>query len=235
MLLMNTKHVFKCIGLVSQMRALSTAAYTHINVGVKGQKNNIGFIQLNRPKALNALCDGLMHEVANALDQFESDKTISAIVLTGSDKAFAAGADIKEMVDNTFAQCFNGNFLSHWDRVARSVKPVIAAVNGYALGGGCELALMCDIVYAGENAKFGQPEILIGAIPGAGGTQRLTRVIGKSRTMEMCLTGIPISAKEAESWAYETTLAQGLKAEKRYFHSTFATGSLTKVPVKVQG
>ncbi|CAG2169913.1 unnamed protein product [Oppiella nova] len=242
---------------------MSVKAYTHINVGVKGQKNNIGFIQLNRPKALNALCDGLMSEVSKAIDEFEADKDIAAIVLTGNEKAFAAGADIKEMVDNTFAQCFAGNFLSHWDRVARSVKPTIAAVNGYALGGGCELALMCDIVYAGDNAKFGQPEILIGAIPGAGGTQRLTRVIGKSRTMEMVLTGNQITAKEAESWgmvskvfpadkvvdeaiklgekiannsklivaickesvntAYETTLSQGLKSEKRYFHATFAT------------
>lgn len=257
-----TRHLFKIISNIPQLRCLSTG-YSYINVELRGEQKNVGLITLNRPKALNALCDGLMSEVSKAIDEFESDKNIAAIVVTGSQKAFAAGADIKEMVDNTFAQCFSGNFLSHWDRISRSVKPIIAAVNGYALGGGCELALMCDIVYAGENAKFGQPEILIGTIPGAGGTQRLTKVIGKSRTMEMVLTGKQIGAKDAENWgivskvfpseqvldeaiklgekiginsklitaickesvnnAYETTLQQGLKSEKRLFHSTFAT------------
>ncbi|XP_054155354.1 enoyl-CoA hydratase, mitochondrial-like [Oppia nitens] len=198
--MITTRHL-KCLYIVSkQMRLLSTTAYTHINVGVKGEKQNIGYIQLNRPKALNALCDGLMHEVSKAMDEFEADSQIGAIVLTGSEKAFAAGADIKEMVDKSFKDCFTTNFLSHWDRVSRSLKPVIAAVNGYALGGGCELALMCDIVYAGDNAKFGQPEILIGTIPGAGGTQRLAKVIGKSRTMEMVLTGQQITAQDAANW-----------------------------------
>lgn len=122
-----------------------------------------------------------MTEVSKALDAFETDRSINAIVITGSEKAFAAGADIKEMQNNTYAQCILGNFLSDWTRVARTQKPTIAAVNGYALGGGCELAMMCDIIYAGNKAKFGQPEIAIGTIPGAGGSQRLTRVVGKSK------------------------------------------------------
>ncbi|XP_971757.2 enoyl-CoA hydratase, mitochondrial [Tribolium castaneum] len=163
-----------------------------------GARNNVGVITLNRPKALNALCNGLMQEVADALDVFEKDNDVGAIIITGSEKAFAAGADIKEMQNNTYSQCVRGNFLAHWNRVSESVKPVIAAVNGYALGGGCELAMMCDIIYAGENAKFGQPEILIGTIPGAGGTQRLTRVVGKSKAMEMVLTGDQVPAHEAE-------------------------------------
>lgn len=164
----------------------------------KGEKGGVGVIQLNRPKALNALCDVLMKEVSNALDDFEKDSTVGAIVITGNNKAFAAGADIKEMQDKTFQDCFAGNFLNHWTKVTETKKPVIAAVNGYALGGGCELAMMCDIIYAGEKAKFGQPEILLGTIPGAGGTQRLIRSIGKSKAMEMVLTGDPINAQEAE-------------------------------------
>ncbi|RZC27667.1 enoyl-CoA hydratase, mitochondrial, partial [Asbolus verrucosus] len=163
-----------------------------------GAKNNVGVVTFNRPKALNALSDGLVRELAQALDVFENDKQVGAIVITGSEKAFAAGADIKQMESQTYAQCVSGNFLSHWSRVSETAKPVIAAVNGYALGGGCEMAMMCDIVYAGENAKFGQPEILIGTIPGAGGTQRLTRVVGKSKAMEMVLTGDQVSAHEAE-------------------------------------
>jgi enoyl-CoA hydratase len=172
--------------------------FEYIKKHKAGAQNNVGVITLNRPKALNALCNGLMQEVADALDVFENDKDVGAIVITGSEKAFAAGADIKEMQNQTYAQCVSGNFLSHWNRVAESVKPVIAAVNGYALGGGCELAMMCDIIYAGETAKFGQPEILIGTIPGAGGTQRLPRMVGKSKAMEMVLTGSQVPAQEAE-------------------------------------
>ncbi|KAI4456550.1 enoyl-coa hydratase-related [Holotrichia oblita] len=172
--------------------------YEYIKVDKAGANQNVGLITLNRPKALNALCDGLMTEVARAIDTFETDKSVGAIVITGSEKAFAAGADIKEMQNNTYAQNLSGNFLSHWNRVAEATKPVIAAVNGYALGGGCELAMMCDIIYAGEKAKFGQPEILIGTIPGAGGTQRLPRYVGKSKAMEIALTGDQVTAQEAE-------------------------------------
>lgn len=204
-----------------------------------------------------------MNEVSQALDQFERDDTVGAIVITGSEKAFAAGADIKEMQGNTYAKCITGNFLSNWTRVAQNQKPVIAAVNGYALGGGCEFAMMCDIIYAGDKAKFGQPEIALGTIPGAGGTQRTTRAMGKSKAMEMCLTGNMINAEEAErsglvskvfpadkvvgeaiklgekissfsplivqlckeavNTAYESSLAEGLKFERRHFHATFST------------
>ncbi|XP_028982734.1 enoyl-CoA hydratase, mitochondrial [Betta splendens] len=176
----------------------SGAQYEYILVEKRGENKNVGFIQLNRPKALNALCDGLMKEVGTALDALEADGDVGAIVITGSDRAFAAGADIKEMQNRTFQECFGGNFLAHWDRVSRAKKPVIAAVNGFALGGGCELAMMCDIIYAGEKAQFGQPEILLGTIPGSGGTQRLTRAVGKSLAMEMVLTGDRISAQEAK-------------------------------------
>uniref|UniRef100_A0A8C5H5S4 Enoyl-CoA hydratase, mitochondrial n=1 Tax=Gouania willdenowi TaxID=441366 RepID=A0A8C5H5S4_GOUWI len=239
------------------------AQNNYIIVEKRGEKSDVGFIQLNRPKALNALCDGLMTEMGNALDAFEADKDIGAIVITGSDRAFAAGADIKEMQNRTFQECYSGNFLAHWNRVSTVRKPVIAAVNGFALGGGCELAMMCDIIYAGEKAQFGQPEILLGTIPGAGGTQRLTRAVSKSLAMEMVLTGDRISAQEAKqsglvskvypvdqlvseaircgekiaansklvaamakesvNAAYELTLAEGNRFEKRLFHATFAT------------
>lgn len=192
-LLCTSSSSFKSIRLIS-------TNFQHILCDKKGEKKNVGFIQLNRPKALNALCHGLMKELGQALHEFNNDKDIGAVVLTGSEKAFAAGADIKEMADKRFAECYNEHFLDDWDEVARFPKPIIAAVNGYALGGGCEVAMMCDIIYAGENAKFGQPEIAIGVIPGAGGTQRLTKLIGKSRAMEMVLTGSPINAKEAEHW-----------------------------------
>nr|CAD7423364.1 unnamed protein product [Timema monikensis] len=172
--------------------------YEYILSEKKGEKQNVGVITLNRPKALNALCNGLMTEVADALARFDDDASVGALVITGSEKAFAAGADIKEMIDNTYAKTAGGNFLGQWGKVSQCRKPVIAAVNGYALGGGCELAMMCDIIYAGDKARFGQPEIAIGTIPGAGGTQRLTRVVGKSKAMEMCLTGNMITAQEAE-------------------------------------
>ncbi|CAB4009247.1 enoyl- hydratase, mitochondrial [Paramuricea clavata] len=162
-----------------------------------GKKNNVALIYLNRPDALNALNNGIIGELTTALEDAQNDKDIGAIVITGSGRAFAAGADIKEMENKTFQDCVKSGFLGKWDSVARCTKPTIAAVNGFALGGGCELAMMCDIIYASEKAKFGQPEIKLGTIPGAGGTQRLTRVVGKSLAMEMVLTGDPISAKEA--------------------------------------
>jgi len=247
-------------------RNIATTApcsYEHILVEKRGETSSVGLVTLNRPKALNALFDPLMLELNAALKDFDDDKSVGAIVLTGSQKAFAAGADIKQMQNNEFAATFSDNFLEHWSAVTKLRKPIIAAVNGYALGGGCELACMCDIIYAGDKARFGQPEILIGTIPGAGGTQRLVRIIGKSKAMEMCLTGNQITAEEAEksglvariypaaelvdesikmaekiaansklitimckeavNSAYETTLQQGLKMEKRLFHATFAT------------
>ncbi len=223
----------------------------------------VGLITLNRPKALNALSDQLVTELGQAVDAFEADDAIGAIVLTGSEKAFAAGADIKEMSGFTYMDVYRKNFITaKWERVAHARKPVIAAVAGYALGGGCELAMMCDFIIAADNAKFGQPEITIGTIPGAGGTQRLTRFVGKSKAMEMVLTGrqmdaaeaersglvsrvVPLAdlvdeavkvaeriaklsqpivmmAKEAVNAAYETTLAEGIRLERRIFHSTFA-------------
>ncbi|KAI4489172.1 hypothetical protein M0804_004670 [Polistes exclamans] len=172
--------------------------YELIKVETTGEKNNVALITLNRPKALNALCNQLMTELNEAIGELDGNDNVGAIVITGSEKAFAAGADIKEMVNNTYSHSLKGNFLSFWNSVSKVVKPVIAAVNGYALGGGCELAMMCDIIYAGDKAKFGQPEIAIGTIPGAGGTQRLTRIVGKSKAMEIVLSGNPITAEEAE-------------------------------------
>ncbi|XP_064478861.1 enoyl-CoA hydratase, mitochondrial-like [Ornithodoros turicata] len=251
----------QCKNLEALKRTFATA-YQNIIIEKKGAQQNVALVTLNRPKALNALSGPLMNEVANAVDELNADKSVGAIVITGSEKAFAAGADIKEMQPKDFPSCFTESFLSNWEKVAQSTKPVIAAVNGYALGGGCELAMMCDIIYAGENAKFGQPEIALGTIPGAGGTQRLTKAIGKSRAMELVLTGNHITAAEADKYglvskvfpvdkvvdeavklaekiasfsqvsvaickesvnnAYETTLSQGLKVEKRLFHATFA-------------
>ena len=223
----------------------------------------VGLIKLNRPQALNALAAPLIEDLNAALEAFEGDPAIGAIVLTGSEKAFAAGADIKEMQDKTFADAFLGDFISRWERLAHARKPVVAAVAGFALGGGCEIAMMCDFILAADTAKFGQPEIKLGVIPGAGGTQRLTRAVGKSKAMEMILTGrmmdaaeaeraglvsrvVPATslieealkvaaaiagmsrpavyaAKEAVNRAQETTLAEGVKFERRIFHSLFAT------------
>ena len=170
-------------------------AYSNIIVETRGK---VGLITLNRPKALNALNEALIGELSQALDAFEADEQIGCIVLTGSDKAFAAGADIKEMQAKSFMDTFAGNFLDSWMRINTVRKPVIAAVAGYALGGGCEFAMMCDFILAAENAKFGQPEITIGTIPGAGGTQRLPRFVGKAKAMEMVLTGRMMDAHEAE-------------------------------------
>ena len=163
------------------------------------KRQAVGVITLNRPKALNALCQALFAELALAIDDFESDDEIGAIVLTGNDRAFAAGADISEMKDQTYQQMLSEDSIArNWDRIGACQKPVIAAVAGYALGGGCELAMMCDFIIAAENAVFGQPEVTIGTIPGIGGSQRLTRLVGKSKAMDMCLSGRTMEATEAE-------------------------------------
>jgi enoyl-CoA hydratase len=219
-------------------------------------------IKLNRPNALNALNGQLIAELTQALDAFEEDADIGCIVITGNDKAFAAGADIKEMQAKSYMQAYKEDFISKWDRVGRCRKPVVAAVAGFALGGGCELAMMCDIIIAADTAKFGQPEIKLGVMPGSGGTQRLIRQVGKSKAMEMCLTGRMMDAVEAEranlvsrvvpaaallsealktaqsiaamslpiammtkesiNRAYETPLGEGIRFERRVFHSQFA-------------
>ncbi|KAJ4346082.1 hypothetical protein N0V95_005698 [Ascochyta clinopodiicola] len=191
---------FKSTGLPRLARAYSTQkSYEHLLVSTP--KPGVGFVQLNRPKALNALCTPLILELNQALRDFQADKSIGAIVLTGSEKAFAAGADIKEMKDLTFSSAYGNDFIETWsDLVTFLKKPLITAINGYALGGGCELAMMGDILYAGPKAVFGQPEIKLGVIPGAGGSQRLTKAIGKSRAMETILTGDNISAKQAGEW-----------------------------------
>ena len=234
--------------------------YANIIVETHGR---VGLIRLNRPQALNALNTPLIDELNLALAAFETDAGIGAIVLTGSEKAFAAGADVKEMQAKTFIDAYLEDFIGAWDGVARARKPIIAAVAGFALGGGCELAMMCDFILAADTAKFGQPEIKLGVIPGAGGTQRLTRFVGKSKAMDMCLTGRMMDAAEAEraglvsrvipadklieealkaaaliasqsapsvlmakecvNRAYETTLAEGMRFERRMFHALFAT------------
>lgn len=171
-------------------------AYEHILVETRGA---VGLVTLNRPEALNALCAALIKELAVALDVLEADDEIGAIVLTGSEKAFAAGADIKEMAGRSYMDVYLSDFITvGWERVSICRKPIVAAVAGYALGGGCELAMMCDYIIAADTARFGQPEITIGAIPGAGGTQRLPRYVGKAKAMEMCLTGRMMDADEAE-------------------------------------
>jgi len=236
-------------------------AYQNIEVRTEGA---VGIVTLNRPQALNALNSALMDEMTAAFDAFEADGAIRCVIITGSEKAFAAGADIPEMAGKSYAEAYKEDFITrNWERVARARKPVIAAVAGFALGGGCELAMMCDFILAADNAKFGQPEINLGIGPGAGGTQRLTRAIGKAKAMELCLTGRMMDAAEAEraglvarvvplaelmseamkaaqkiagaslpammmvkecvNRAYETTLAEGIRFERRIFHAMFAT------------
>ncbi|SER63497.1 enoyl-CoA hydratase [Giesbergeria anulus] len=171
--------------------------YEMIEVRVEAEK--VGIITLNRPKQLNALNDQLMDELGAALKAFDADEKIGCIILTGSEKAFAAGADITVMAKFTFADAYKGDFITrNWETIRTIRKPVIAAVSGFALGGGCELAMMCDFIIAADNAKFGQPEIKLGTIPGAGGTQRLPRAVGKSKAMDMALTGRMMNAEEAE-------------------------------------
>ncbi|MEE1866654.1 MULTISPECIES: enoyl-CoA hydratase [Pseudomonas] len=223
----------------------------------------VGLITLNRPQALNALNAQIVGEINKALDQLEADPNIGCVVLTGSAKAFAAGADIKEMADLRYPQIYVDDLFSDADRIANRRKPIIAAVSGFALGGGCELAMMCDFILAADNAKFGQPEINLGVLPGMGGTQRLTRAVGKAKAMELCLSGrlmgaeeaeraglvarvvaqdelleealkvaasiasksIPISmmVKESVNRAFEVTLSEGVRFERRVFHAAFAT------------
>jgi len=237
-----------------------TPSYEAVIVETEGA---VGIIRLNRPAALNALSRQLIADLNAALDAFEADAAIGAIVLTGSEKAFAAGADIKEMQALGYVDVFMDDFVARWERLAATRKPVVAAVSGFALGGGCELALMCDLVIAADNARFGQPEITLGLIPGAGGTQRLARAVGKAKTMDMVLTGrmidageaeriglvsrvVPaaemletavaaaqkiaglsrpavLMAKEAVNRAFESPLAEGIRTERRLFHSLFAT------------
>ena len=171
-------------------------AYEFILVETRGR---VGLITLNRPKALNALNDGLVEEVGAALGIFEADDNVGCIVITGSEKAFAAGADIGVIKDYSYMDAYRGNFITrNWESVTKCRKPVIAAVAGFALGGGCELAMMCDMIYAADTAKFGQPEVKIGILPGAGGTQRLPRAVGKAKAMDLCLTARLIDAQEAE-------------------------------------
>src|SRR5215203_6806824 len=229
-------------------------SYETILVETKGK---VGIIRLNRPQALNALNAQVNKDLTAAVDAFESDDNIGCVIITGSEKAFAAGADIKEMSGKSHMDVFKEDFAANWDRVARMRKPVIAAVSGFALGGGCELAMQCDIIIAADTAKFGQPEIKLGVIPGIGGTQRLTRAVGKAKAMDLILTGRMMDAAEAErsglvarvvaaaelrgealelartiadmpsaavlaakaavSSAFETTLTQGVLAERQAF------------------
>ena len=226
-------------------------------------RGKVGLITIHRPDALNALNSTVIREINVALDGFEADAAIGAVVITGSEKAFAAGADVKEMKDLAFPSTYLDDFITAWDRVANRRKPIIAAVSGFALGGGCELAMMCDFILASDTAKFGQPEIRLGIIPGAGGTQRLTRAVGKAKAMELCLTGRMMDAQEAERAglvsrivpvadlveeavktastiagfsrqsvlmtkeaiyrAFESSLAEGIRFERRQFQSLFAT------------
>jgi len=239
---MVTQNANRSLAAIATRQMSSGPAYEYILVDKKGENSNIGLITLNRPKALNALCDPLMVEVNDAMKVMDEDPNIASIVLTGSEKAFAAGADIKQMQNKGFVECLSSGFLEHWNGVTKIRKPVIAAVNGYALGGGCELAMMCDIIVAGEKAKFGQPEIIIGTIPGAGGTQRLIRAIGKSRAMQMCLTGEMITAQQADAWGLVSSIhppaelvSEAIKlAEKIGKHSKVVVGMCKEAVNKSQ-
>jgi enoyl-CoA hydratase len=192
-----TPRAFLSSTLPRLARCQSTTA-KYENILVDTPRPGVGLITLNRPKAYNALSSALFTELNDALKKYEEDQDIGAIVITGSDKAFAAGADIKEMAPLTFAEAYTRNFIAPWSYLTTLRKPVIAAVSGHALGGGCELAMMCDIIYCTKTANFGQPEIKLGTIPGAGGSQRLTAAIGKSKAMELILTGNNFSGEEAE-------------------------------------
>jgi len=194
-------------------------------------KGRVGVIKLNRPQALNALNRATVTELSQAIDAFEADEAIGCLLITGSEKAFAAGADIKEMADKTFIEAYLGNFVSDWDRAARARKPIVAAVAGFALGGGCELAMQCDLIIAADNAKFGQPEIKLGVIPGIGGTQRLTRAVGKAKAMDLILTGRMMDAAEAESAGLVARVvpAANLMEEAMKVADTIATMSLPSV------
>ncbi len=235
--------------------------YQNILVETQGR---VGLIRLNRPKALNALNDQLMDELGAALLNFDADQGIGCIVLTGNEKAFAAGADIGAMADYSYMDAYKGDYITrNWEQIRQVRKPVIAAVAGYALGGGCELAMMCDFIIASENARFGQPEVKLGTMPGAGGTQRLPRAVSKAKAMDLCLTARMMDAAEAEraglvsrvvaadklleealaaatviasmslpitmmikesvNYAYESQLGEGIRFERRVFHSTFGT------------
>jgi len=227
------------------------------------RRGRVGIVRLNRPQALNALNATLRNELLGAVEAFDADADVGCILITGSDKAFAAGADIKEMADKSYIDIFRADYAADYERLARVRKPVIAAVAGFALGGGCELAMMCDFIIAADNAKFGQPEIKLGIIPGIGGTQRLARAVGKAKAMDLILTGrmmdaaeaersglvarvVPaaslmeeaikvaetiaamsqpslLAAKEAVNRSFETSLAEGLRFERRVFHALFAT------------
>src|SRR5476649_1777144 len=200
-------------------------AFENIIVETKGR---VGIIRLNRPQALNALNRALIAELIQAIDAYEADEKIGCLLITGNEKAFAAGADIKEMADKTFIEAYLGNFCADWDRAARARKPVVAAVAGFALGGGCELSMQCDIVIAADNAIFGQPEIKLGVIPGIGGTQRLTRALGKAKAMDMILTARMMDAAEAEraNLVSRVVPAASLMAEVMKIAETIASMSL---------
>ncbi|RAL11583.1 enoyl-CoA hydratase echA [Aspergillus homomorphus CBS 101889] len=196
--------------LSAHLRAYSSATSAYEHILTSTPKPGVGQITLNRPKALNALSSPLFRELNDALTKYDEDKDIGAIIITGSEKAFAAGADIKEMAPLTFSAAYTNNFIAPWSHLATSIrKPVIAAVAGYALGGGCELALMCDIIYCTATATFGQPEIRLGVVPGAGGSQRLTRAVGKSKAMELILTGQNFSGREAGQWGVAAKVVDG--------------------------
>ena len=203
-------------------------SYETIIVETRG---HVGLIRLNRPQALNALNSALIRELSQAVDVFEADGDIRCLLITGSEKAFAAGADIKEMVDKTFNEAFLGNFMASWHCVAQARKPTIAAVAGFALGGGCELAMQCDIIIAADNAKFGQPEIKLGVIPGIGGTQRFTRAVGKAKAMDIMLTGRMMDAAEAERSGLVARIvpAASLMEEAMKVAETIASMSLPSV------